>query len=64
MRHSTVHTSFGWGALAAVSVALLAVALIVPENLGAALAGIGLAGLFVVRLGASVPRQTPPLQSA
>jgi hypothetical protein len=62
MRHSTVHTSFGWGALAAVSVALLAVALIVPENLGAALAGIGLAGL-VVRLGASVPRQTPPLQS-
>lgn len=61
MRHSTVHTSLGWGALAAVSVALLAVAVIVPESLGVALAGIGLAGLFVVRLGASIPRQARPL---
>jgi hypothetical protein len=42
-----------------VSAAALAVAFIVPESLGTALASIGLAGLFLVRLAALASRQTP-----
>jgi hypothetical protein len=40
----------GWGALAAVSVALLLLATVVPEGPGIAMSAIGLAGLLVFRL--------------
>jgi small-conductance mechanosensitive channel len=42
----------GWGALAAMSVSLLVVALVVGQRLGAVLAAAGLAGLAVFRLAA------------
>ena len=42
----------GWGALGLLSVAILALAVVVPAELGAALAAVGVVGLFVFRLGA------------
>jgi hypothetical protein len=59
MEHPNTHASLGWDALTAVSLAVLAGALIVPEVLGTALAGIGLAGLFLGRLAALASRRTP-----
>ena len=44
--------ALGWGALGALSVSLLLLALVVPDTLGVALAAIGLAGLLVFRLAA------------
>lgn len=43
----------GWGALGAMSVSLLVVALVVGERLGAVLAATGLAGLAVFRIAAT-----------
>jgi hypothetical protein len=51
---------FGWLALGGVSIALLALALVVSETLGAAFAAIGLAGLVVLRLTATWPAWTAP----
>jgi hypothetical protein len=59
MEHPSTNAALGWGVLAAVSVTVMAVAFIVPESLSTALASIGLAGLFVVRLAALASRRTP-----
>ena len=51
--HGVLRTGHpGWAALAGASLLLLVLALALPEALGATLAAIGVAGLFVVRLAA------------
>jgi hypothetical protein len=62
--HEALGGAVGWGALGALSVALLVLAVVVPTEIGVVMAAIGLAGLMVFRVAAMyggwAPRGVPP----